>query len=322
MYADALEEYLEQFRGAFRRRDQVRWAAVYCRGLLLDGPRKNVEALAREVPLPPGLAVESVTQALHNFLNQSPWDEQQLLRRYRALMARKLGHADGVFVLEEVAIPKQGEHSVGVQRQYSTARGEKLNCQVAVAAYYVGAAGYCPLGLQLYLPARWLTSPERLEAAGVPPEFRRRLSKAQLALKLLDEARTAGFPGRFVVAGRAAGAAHELAEALDERQLDYVLEAGPQAVLGTPLVRVEAADGREEWVLAKLPEGVDRGLAARLWRCRSWARQGRQHLSRLGVDHFEGRSWRGFHHHACLVTVACGFLLRQRLGVSGGDCHI
>jgi SRSO17 transposase len=32
-----------------------------------------------------------------------------------------------------------------------------------------------------------------------------------------------------------------------------------------------------------------------------------------GLDHFEGRSWRGFHHHACLVMLAYGFLaLEQR----------
>ena len=32
----------------------------------------------------------------------------------------------------------------------------------------------------------------------------------------------------------------------------------------------------------------------------------------LGLDHFEGRSWRGVHHHAALVRLAYGFLLRQR----------
>ena len=33
----------------------------------------------------------------------------------------------------------------------------------------------------------------------------------------------------------------------------------------------------------------------------------------LGLDHFEGRSWRGFHHHACLVMLAYGFLALERL---------
>jgi SRSO17 transposase len=32
----------------------------------------------------------------------------------------------------------------------------------------------------------------------------------------------------------------------------------------------------------------------------------------LGLAHFEGRSWRGFHHHATLCIAAYGFLVRER----------
>lgn len=32
----------------------------------------------------------------------------------------------------------------------------------------------------------------------------------------------------------------------------------------------------------------------------------------LGLDHFEGRSWRGFHHHVTLVSVAHAFLTLER----------
>ena len=33
----------------------------------------------------------------------------------------------------------------------------------------------------------------------------------------------------------------------------------------------------------------------------------------FGLDHFEGRSWRGFHHHATLSIAAYGFLLTERM---------
>ena len=33
----------------------------------------------------------------------------------------------------------------------------------------------------------------------------------------------------------------------------------------------------------------------------------------FGLDHFEGRGWRGFHHHAALCIAAYGFLLAERL---------
>jgi SRSO17 transposase len=34
----------------------------------------------------------------------------------------------------------------------------------------------------------------------------------------------------------------------------------------------------------------------------------------LGVDHFEGRSWQGWHHHVTLVTLAYTFLMLERMG--------
>jgi SRSO17 transposase len=34
--------------------------------------------------------------------------------------------------------------------------------------------------------------------------------------------------------------------------------------------------------------------------------------SELGLAHYEGRSWRGFHHHATLCTAAYGFLMAER----------
>jgi SRSO17 transposase len=33
----------------------------------------------------------------------------------------------------------------------------------------------------------------------------------------------------------------------------------------------------------------------------------------LGLDHFEGRSWFGLHHHALLTMIAYAFLVHLRL---------
>ena len=33
----------------------------------------------------------------------------------------------------------------------------------------------------------------------------------------------------------------------------------------------------------------------------------------LGLGHYEGRGWRGFHHHASLSIAAYGFLMAQQL---------
>jgi SRSO17 transposase len=39
----------------------------------------------------------------------------------------------------------------------------------------------------------------------------------------------------------------------------------------------------------------------------------------FGLGHYEGRGWRGFHHHASLSIAAYGFLMAQRLETHSHD---
>jgi SRSO17 transposase len=75
----------------------------------------------------------------------------------------------------------------------------------------------------------------------------------------------------------------------------------------------EQADGKLKYAFSNLPEGTPCIRAVRLWKSRWPVEQGYQQLKEeLGLDHFEGRSWRGFHHHATLAMLAYGFLLLER----------
>ncbi|MGH2962461.1 MAG: IS701 family transposase [Solirubrobacterales bacterium] len=86
---------------------------------------------------------------------------------------------------------------------------------------------------------------------------------------------------------------------------------------------------REEWLVAEWPEGegapsdywlsnlpadAEPERLARLARLR-WKVEldYRQLKGELGLDHYEGRSWLGWHHHTALVTAAHGFLTEERL---------
>jgi len=86
---------------------------------------------------------------------------------------------------------------------------------------------------------------------------------------------------------------------------------------------------REEWLIAEWPEGAEEPTdywlsnlpedteperMARLARLR-WKIEldYRQLKGELGLDHYEGRSWIGWHHHTALVTAAHGFLTLERL---------
>ena len=75
----------------------------------------------------------------------------------------------------------------------------------------------------------------------------------------------------------------------------------------------EDRDAPSDYWLANLPEDTDPERLARLARLR-WTIEldYRQLKGELGLDHYEGRSYRGFHHHCALVTCAHAFLTLER----------
>jgi SRSO17 transposase len=100
-------------------------------------------------------------------------------------------------------------------------------------------------------------------------------------------------------------------------------------VVATNPIRSRYQPPRQEWLiiewpvdqeapsdywLSNLAEDTPRERLARLARLR-WTVEldYRQLKGELGLDHYEGRSYRGFHHHAALVTCAHAFLSEERL---------
>ena len=71
---------------------------------------------------------------------------------------------------------------------------------------------------------------------------------------------------------------------------------------------------QDKCALSNLPADTSCRAAVRLCKSRWPVEQGYQQLKeKLGLDHFEGRSWRGFHHHAAMTFLAYGFLLLEKL---------
>jgi hypothetical protein len=61
-----------------------------------------------------------------------------------------------------------------------------------------------------------------------------------------------------------------------------------------------------------MPRVLAAAIKAR-WSCK----QAHQQLNEeLGLDHFEGRTWRGLHHHALLTLISFAFLQHLRLDAS------
>jgi SRSO17 transposase len=399
--ADVLErvdEFASEFMADFGLIVRRNWAGVYLQGLMLDGERKSIQPLAQRVNVPGWYG--DTEQALQQFVNQSPWDEQAVLRTYRRLLAPPLADPAGVIVIDDTGFAKKGRHSVGVARQYSGTLGKTDNCQVAVSLHYAAPKGDYPLALRLYLPESWVSQPERMAAARVPSAYQQARTKEQIALELLDQVRSEGLPHHAVVADAGYGLSVEFRRGLEQRGEVYVVGVtGKEAVFSEPpvwAVRSDTRRGRppERWYVAaetrepvavkQLAETLERtpvswrqgtkgalhadfawlrvwpahrwqhGRAADdvpdleaearwllvewrtdgsiryalsnlppetpmleavgLWKTRWQVEQGYQQLKEeLGLDHFEGRSWPGFHHHATMCFLAYGFLTLERL---------
>jgi SRSO17 transposase len=92
-----------------------------------------------------------------------------------------------------------------------------------------------------------------------------------------------------------------------------------------PVWLVVERRGKElRYHFSNLPSSTPFIQLIRLLKKRWPVEQGYQQLKEeLGIDHFEGRSWVGFHHHICMAILAYGFLEleRQRLRKRSSDCR-
>lgn len=211
---ERLEQFLADLLEPVGRRERRHWGSLYVRGLLLNGERKSIEPMAARLP-------EGNVQALQQFVGQSPWGWDAVWERLGSRMTAEL-EPDAAWVVDDTGFPKQGHHSVGVERQYSGTLGKTGNCQVAVSLHHVGEQGHAVLGWRLYLPEGWAADEQRREQAGVPPEVTFR-PKWQLALDLVDQVRSWDVPARVVIADAGYGEVTEFRAGLEARALPYVV---------------------------------------------------------------------------------------------------
>jgi SRSO17 transposase len=296
-------------------------------------------------------------------------------------------------VVDDTGFAKKGEHSVGVQRQYSGTLGRIDNCQVATSLHVAGEHGSGMIAFRLFLPESWTSDSQRREKVGVPDAIYFE-TKAQLALKQIDWALEIGVRRHVVLADAGYGDSGDFRSGLTARGLRYVVAVNGEPVVWPPgseprriakvigrsgrpptryrddehppvllkslaptlkfrrvswregskgwqagyfaAVRVRTAHrhkegtppGEEQWLLCQrtdesktpfkfwlstLPSTTAVSSLVRYAKLRWRIERDYQELKQeLGLDHFEGRTWRGFHHHATLCAVAHGFLALRR----------
>jgi SRSO17 transposase len=207
-----LDHWLDPFLNATGRSTRRKMAPLYVRGLLGSGGRKSVQPMAERLGLPSH-------DPLHHVISSPAWDDAPLWRVLAEEVDRQVGGAGAVLVVDDVALPKKGDLSVGVARQYCGELGKVANCQVLVSLTLARGEVPLPVGLRLFLPAAWTDDPERCDAAGVPAAARTAQSKPAIALAEIDRVREAGLRFSCVLADAGFGSSPAFRHGLEEREL-------------------------------------------------------------------------------------------------------
>lgn len=163
-----LEKYHAIYSPLLSADKQREYSYYYLLGLLdPEIKRKSAENIALAT-----LGTESV-RPMQYFVGQSNWRDDGIIAEHRRQTGLTLGESNGIIILDESDCAKQGDNSVGVQRQWCGELGKRANCQAGVYLGYSSAKGYSLLDRRLYMPECWFT-----------PEYAERRYKCRVAIDL------------------------------------------------------------------------------------------------------------------------------------------
>lgn len=349
-------ELCAELFASLRRSDQQLRARQYLSGLLAAKGRKSIRNIAALVG---GAAAE---QSLHHFISSSTWDWSPIREALADHVTRVL--APRAWVVRPLFIPKAGEHSVGVERQFAPERGQMINGQLAFGAWAASEGTSVPVQWRLHLPEPWLGDarrrcraeiPDRAEAE-TPDECATATALTALGKwtvpkrPIVLDTHVTGLGGvfrpfaeaeiplltrvngsaRLIVADRAmpgyrAGAipARHIMESVRSLRRPLEVAGGPaRPVTLVAAVRVQLprpGSGPEmlligEWhergkapvaLWLAAPATAPVGDLVRLTRLAQRVAQDEKQIGEeVGVRDFEGRSFRGWHRHMTLASVA------------------
>jgi SRSO17 transposase len=265
-----LERWLSPFLDALGHKVRARMCPAYVAGLIGAGDRKSVQPMAARDG---GVNYDQ----LHHFIVGGAWDSAPLEKALLTEADRMVGGTGAWLIVDDTALPKKGEHSVGVAPQYASALGKNANCQTLVSLTL--ACGEVPVmvGLQLFLPESWSSDPVRLASAGVPADRRIYRTKPDIALAEIDRVRAAGLRFGCVLADAGYGLSAPFRQALSERGLRWAVGIPfKQKVYPAGVAMIFPVAGRGRPRKRHIPDATSMSAQAMLekapWRKVSWRR--------------------------------------------------
>ena len=223
---------------------------------------------------------------LHHFVAAGAWDSAPLEAALLKEADRLVGDRAGFLVIDDTALPKKGQHSVGVAPQYASALGKTSNCQSLVSVTLASREVPVMVGLRLFLPETWTDDPERMTRARVPKDRQLALTKPEIAIEEIDRVVASGARFGCVLADAGYGSSGAFRQALSERGLLWAVGLSRRQNVypaDVALIFPVAKTGkrRQYHIPDRPPISADAMLAGETWQKISWRRGTRGRLTGL-----------------------------------------
>jgi SRSO17 transposase len=265
-----LERWLAPFISGFHHKARARVCPVYVAGLIGPGDRKSVQPMATRDG-------EVGYDQLHHFIASGMWNAAPLEKALLAEANRMVGGSDAWLIVDDTALPKKGEHSVGVAPQYASSLGKTANCQSLVSLTLASREVPVMVGLRLFLPESWTDDPERMARARVPEDRQIALTKPEIAIEEIDRVIASGARFGCVLADSGYGSSGPFREALSKRGLLWAVGLSRrQNVYPADVALIfpvaKAGKPRKYYIPAQPPVSAEALLAGEKWQKVSWRR--------------------------------------------------
>jgi SRSO17 transposase len=232
---DRLNGTWNRYRSCFRTqtREGGEHAWTYLRGLLEMKTGRNYANVARRVN-----GVQDDGQALQQFMSDSPWEAQAVIRQVQEEIGSTPElQSGGLLLLDESADEKAGPKSAGAGRQHNGRLGKIEMSQVGVFLTFFKGNVWSWVDGELFLPEHWFSGSmvSERKRVGVPEE-RRFATKVELGWQMIQRVKAQGLPFEGVACDDLYGRNQEFRQKMDHSGLLYLAEvpADTQVYLNKP----------------------------------------------------------------------------------------
>ena len=217
-----LYEMWFRFQWCFRTKtgNTGEYAYKYLRGLLTMKDGRQYTNIAQKM-----IGWNNDGQNIQHFMSDSPWKAENVFNQIQAEIKGRNELAGGMLTLDESGDRCYGKGKAGAARQYLGREGKVDLGQVGVGLGYYKKGAWALVNAGLYLPEIWFDEEHKKLWKGLHiPVDHKFMTKAEIGLKKIKEAKANKLPFEIVGCDSLYGRNKEFREELDKEKMLYMAD--------------------------------------------------------------------------------------------------